>query len=142
MTASDDEFRAFFGRYARTFHEDLEQFCDLYEFPCETVRLDGSVQRFSMRGDAVRFFEIVKMAYESEGCRRWNIRGLVAEQPRSSSALVVVDWDMIDGAGSPIRGWRQSYTLVERLGVWKVCASTLHQGSERTYREAPAATRR
>jgi hypothetical protein len=43
---------------------------------------------------------------------------------------------MVDDAESPIRGWRQSYTLVVRFGAWKVSGSTLHQGSERAYRES------
>jgi hypothetical protein len=131
------EFRAFFERYARTFHEDIERFCDLYEFPCETARLDGTVQRFSTKGDAVTFFTAAKMAYEGEGCRRWDIRALVADERSSGDVLVVVDWDMIDEAASPIRGWRQSYSLVQSLRGWKVCASTLHQGSERSYRVPP-----
>jgi hypothetical protein len=137
MTRLDEELGAFFGRYARTFHEDLERFCDLYEFPCETARLDGTVQRFSTKGDAVSFFAAAQKAYEAEGCRRWDIRGLVVHQHSPGRALVVVDWDMIDDTASPIRGWRQSYSLVESLGQWKVCGSTLHQGSERTYRAPP-----
>jgi hypothetical protein len=137
MTRLEGELRTFFERYARTFHEDVERFCDLYEFPCETVRLDGTVQRFLTKGDAVGFFAAAKKAYEAEGCRRWDIRGLVADQRPSGGALVVIDWDMIDDAASPIRGWRQTYSLVESLGEWKVRGSTLHQGSERTYRVPP-----
>jgi hypothetical protein len=131
MNRLEDEFRAFFEKYARTFHEDVERFCDLYEFPCETTRLDGTVQRFSTKGEAASFFVAAKEAYEAEGCRRWDIRTLAADRRPFGRALVVIDWDMIDDAESPIRGWRQSYSLVERLGEWKVCGSTLHQGSER-----------
>jgi hypothetical protein len=134
MTQVEAELRAFFERYARIFHEEVERFCDLYEFPCETARLDGSVQRFSTKADAVYFFAAAKKAYEAEGCRRWDIRHLVAEQPPSGGAFAVVDWDMVDDAASPIRGWKQSYSLLDSHGEWKVCGSTLHQGSERTYR--------
>jgi hypothetical protein len=137
MPPLEAEFRAFFERYARTFHQDVERFCDLYEFPCETARLDGTVQRFLTKGDAVAFFDVVKKAYEAEGCRRWDIRALAADLRPTGGVLVVVDWDMIDDAGSPIRGWRQSYSLVESLGEWRVCGSTLHSGSERTYRARP-----
>jgi len=137
MTPLEGELRAFFEGYARTFHEDVERFCDLYEFPCETMRLDGTVQRFSTKGDAVSFFAAAKKAYETEGCRRWDIRGLVSDERPSGDVLVVVDWGMIDDAASPIRGWRQSYSLVSSLGAWKVCGSTLHQGSERTYQGSP-----
>jgi hypothetical protein len=34
MTRLDEDLRAYFERYARTFHEDVERFCDLYEFRC------------------------------------------------------------------------------------------------------------
>jgi hypothetical protein len=136
-TRLEEEFRAFFERYARTFHEDLERFCDLYEFPCETTRLDGTVLRFSTKRDAVSFFAAAKKGYEAEGCRRWNIRALSADQRPSGRALVVVEWDMIDEASAPIRGWTQSYSLVDSIGAWKVCASTLHPGSQRTYRVLP-----
>jgi hypothetical protein len=135
MTPFENDFRAFFENYARMFHEDVERFCDLYEFPCTTARLDGTVHRFPTKKDAVGFFTTAKQTYEAEGCRRWAMRELVADQPPSGGAVVTVDWDMLDDGDSPIRGWRQSYTLVRSLDAWKVRASVLLGGSERKYRE-------
>jgi hypothetical protein len=136
MTSLEKDFRAFFETYARTFHDDVGRFCDLYEFPCTTARLDGTVHRFPTKEDAVRFFTTAKASYEAEGCRRWAVKGLVTDQPPSGEVVATVDWDMLDGGDSPIRGWRQSYTLLRSLGGWKVRASTLLAGSERTYRGA------
>src|SRR5439155_675046 len=58
MTPLEANLRAFFEEYARTFHQSVEGFCDLYEFPSETVRLDGTVQRFYTKGAAVEFFTL------------------------------------------------------------------------------------
>jgi hypothetical protein len=138
IPARRDDLLAFFERYARTFQEDVGRFCDLYEFPCVTTRLDGSVERFVTRDDAVRFFAAAKRRYEDEGCRRWAIRRLDVE-PRRSEDVVIIDWDMLDTEGVAIRGWRQSYDVVRRHSDWKVRGSTLHAGSERAYRQATKA---
>jgi hypothetical protein len=131
MTPLEADLLAFFEAYARTFHEDVDSFCDLYRFPSTTARLDGTVVLFSAKADALAFFSSAKQRYEAEGCARWAIRRLVAEQLGSGSAIATIDWDMTTADHSPIRGWQQTYNVIRSFGTWKVLHSTLHVGSER-----------
>src|SRR5437764_9617560 len=96
MTSLEEDLRSFFERYARTFHEDVGLFCDLYEFPATTIRLDGTVQHFQAKHDAMQFFAVAKERYEAEGCRRWEIRTCAVERREPEGALVTIDWEMID----------------------------------------------
>ncbi len=109
MNPLETNLRAFFEQYALTFHQDFEGFCDLYDFPSETVRLDGVVQRFQTKDAAAEFFALAKKKYENEGCVQWGIRGFVAEDLGTGRAIAMVDWDMKTSDGMPIRGWRQTY---------------------------------
>ncbi len=133
MNQLETDLRAFFEHYARTFHEDVGRFCDLYFLPATTVRLDGSVQLFQTRQDAVRFFALAKQKYENEGCTRWSIRRFNAEQLGEGSAAATIEWDMLRADHSKIRGWRQTYNVIGKPGHWKVLHSTLHIGSELVY---------
>ncbi|HXT99470.1 MAG TPA: hypothetical protein VN903_00670 [Polyangia bacterium] len=137
MTPLEENLRAFFQNYARTFHQDLNNFCDLYEIPSETVRLDGLVQRFDTKGTAVEFFTLAKKRYEEEGCAQWGIRGFVVEDRGGGRARATIDWDMKDANGMPIRGWRQTYDVIGGPIHWKVQHSTLHAGSEVAYPGLP-----
>jgi hypothetical protein len=139
MTQLETTLRAFFERYARTFHEDVERFCALYDFPSETVRLDGSVQRFDTRAAAVQFFAGARKKFEEEGCARWGIRGLVAEEVGEGYAATI-DWDMLTADGRPIRGWRQTYEVAGGGTDWKVRRARLHAGSEVAYPAAASST--
>jgi hypothetical protein len=127
------DLHAFFERYARTFHEDVGRFCDLYFYPSTTVRLDGTVQLFGAKEGAVHFFSLAKQKYENEGCSRWAIRNLSAVQLGDGGAAATVDWDMLSVDRSQIRGWRQTYNVIGTPGHWRVLHSTLHMGSERAY---------
>ncbi|MCA3160106.1 MAG: hypothetical protein ING31_11025 [Burkholderiales bacterium] len=133
MRLSESDLREFFETYARTFHEDISRFCDLYYFPSATVRLDGTVQFFHAKEDAMHFFTRAKQRYEEDGCAHWRIRRLAAEQLGSGSASATIDWDMLKADQSPIRGWRQTYNVIGSTSHWKVLHSTLHMGSELGY---------
>jgi hypothetical protein len=137
MNSLETNLRAFFEHYARTFHQDLEGFCDLYDFPSETIRLDGAVQRFHTRDAAAEFFALAKQKYETEGCAQWGIRGLVAEDRGSGRAAATIDWDMKSSNGMRIRGWKQTYELMGGPVHWKVQRSMLHPGSEVAYSALP-----
>ena len=133
----ETSLRAFFEHYARTFHQDVERFCDLFDVPSETLRLDGSVQRFDTRRAAVEFFALAKSKFEDEGCAQWGIRGLAAEDLGRGCAMATIEWDMQRIDGTPIRGWRQTYYVVGGPIHWKVHRSALHAGSEVVYPALP-----
>jgi len=137
MTPLEADLRAYFEMYARTFHESVERFCDLYEFPSETVRLDGTVQRFYTQRAAEEFFSLAKSRYEVEGCAQWGIRSFTAEDLGPGHARATIDWDMKDSDGTPIRGWRQTYDVIGGPKHWRVRHSTLHAGSEVAYPALP-----
>jgi len=137
MTQLETNLRAFFERYARTFHQDVERFCELYAFPSETVRLDGTVQLFRGKAAAIEFYALAKRRYENEGCAQWGIRRFVAEDSGSGCASATIDWDMKTADGRPIRGWRQTYGVAGGPLHWRVQRSMLHAGSEVVYPAAP-----
>jgi hypothetical protein len=94
------------------------------------VRLDGGVQVFLKKEDAVTFFSEARQKFETEGCRQWSIDRLTAEPLGETAAVATIDWEMMRDDRSRIRGWRQTYNLLGRPGHWKVVLSTLHAGSE------------
>jgi hypothetical protein len=137
MTPLETNLRSFFEQYARTFHGDVGAFCDLYDFPSETVRLDGTVLRFHTKDEAANFFALAKKKYEDEGCSQWGIRSLVAEERGSGHVVATIGWDMRSRDGVPIRGWTQTYEVIGGPIHWKVRSSTLHRGTEVAYPPLP-----
>ena len=70
-TELETNLRDFFDGYARAFHADLGRFCEHYHFPSTTARLDGTLQSFVTKDEAMDFFAGAKETYEAEGCTQW-----------------------------------------------------------------------
>jgi hypothetical protein len=129
-TELETELRAFFEGYARTFHADLDRFCEHFHFPCTTVRLDGALQVLRTKEEALEFFAAAQEQYEAEGCTHWGITQLAAVPLGEGSATATIDWAMLRADGSSIRGWTQTYNVIGSAHGWHVLLSTLHVGSE------------
>jgi hypothetical protein len=130
MTSVETELREYFERYAKLFHENLDQFCALYHEPSTTVRLDGSVEQFQTRPLAHEFFASARANYERLGCRSWAIRNFSVQELGTSSAAATLDWEMLTADGALIRGWRQTYNVIRSDESWLVVLSTLHVGTD------------
>jgi len=129
-TALETELRGFFDGYARAFHADLARFCEHYHFPSTTARLDGTLQSFVTKEEAMDFFAGAKARYEAEGCTHWGIKRLAALPLGAGSAAATIDWEMLRADDSPIRGWTQTYNVIASSNGWHVLLSTMHVGSE------------
>jgi hypothetical protein len=129
-TELETDLRDFFDGYARAFHADLGRFCEHYHFPSTTARLDGTLQSFVTKDEAMDFFAGAKQAYEVEGCTQWAIKRLTALPLGTGSAAATIDWVMLRADESPIRGWTQTYNVIASSNGWHVLLSTLHVGSE------------
>jgi len=120
------EVREFVETYNATFRSiDGHRIAALYHSPCVTLRGDGSIH--SLASDQlVSFFQGVVDTYQREGYRDSRFEIVQVVPLGGHSALVMLDWEMLRGDGSLIRGWRQSYNLVRTKDVWQILVSTFH----------------
>jgi ketosteroid isomerase-like protein len=122
----EGEVRAFLESYNKAFASiDGARIAALYHSPCVTLRGDGSIHCLSSN-DLAAFFQNVADTYHREGYRDGRFKMLDVVPIGGRSALVTVDWGLLRGDGSVIRGWRQSYNLVRVNGTWQILVSTFH----------------
>jgi ketosteroid isomerase-like protein len=122
----EGEVRAFLESYNKAFASiDGARIAALYHSPCVTLRGDGSIHCLSSN-DLAAFFQNVADTYHREGYRDGRFKMLDVVPIGGRSALVTVDWELLRGDGSVIRGWRQSYNLVRVNGTWQILVSTFH----------------
>ena len=122
----DDEVRTFLESYNKAFASiDGVRIAALYYSPCVTLRGDGSIHCLTS-GDLAAFFQNVADTYHREGYRDGRFKILQVVPIGERSALVTVEWELLRGDGSVIRGWRQSYNLVRVKGGWQILVSTFH----------------
>jgi hypothetical protein len=122
----DDEVRSFLESYDEAFASiDGARIAALYHSPCVTLRGDGSIHCLTSN-DLAAFFQNVADTYYREGYRDGRFKILQVVPIGGRSALVTVDWELLRGDGSLIRGWRQSYNLVRVNAAWQILVSTFH----------------
>ena len=122
----DDEVRTFLESYNKAFASiDGARIAALYYSPCVTLRGDGSIHCLTSH-DLAAFFQNVADTYHREGYRDGRFKILQVVPIGGRSALVTVDWELLRGDGSVIRGWRQSYNLVRVKAAWQILVSTFH----------------
>jgi hypothetical protein len=122
----EGEVRAFLESYNKTFASiDGARIAALYHSPCVTLRGDGSIHCLSSN-DLAAFFQNVADTYHREGYRDGRFKILEVVPIGGRSVLVTVDWELLRGDGTVIRGWRQSYNLVRVKGAWQILVSTFH----------------
>lgn len=69
---------------------------------------------------------LVADTYPRDGFRDGRFKILEVVPIGGRSVLVTVDWEVLRGDGTVIRGWRQSYSLVRVKGEWLILVSTFH----------------
>jgi hypothetical protein len=122
----DNEVRTFLESYNKAFASiDGARIAALYHSPCVTLRGDGSIHCLTT-GDLAAFFQNVADTYHREGYRDGRFKILQVAPLGERSALVTVDWELLRGDGSVIRGWTQSYNLVRVNAGWQILVSTFH----------------
>ena len=122
----EDEVRSFLESYNKAFASiDGARIAALYHSPCVTLRGDGSIHSLTS-DDLGTFFQNVTDTYYREGYRDGRFKILQVVPIGGRSALVTVDWELLRGDGSVIRGWRQSYNLVRVKAAWQILVSTFH----------------
>jgi len=122
-----EEVRGFFQEYNNAFASiDGGRIAALYYMPTVTMRADGSIHCLQSREELARFFQNVADTYHREGYRDGRFKILEVISIGGRSALATLDWELLRGDGSVIRGWRQSYNLVRSGGGWQILVSTFH----------------
>jgi len=122
-----EEVRGFFQEYNKAFASiDGGRIAALYYMPTVTMRADGSIHCLQSREELARFFQNVADTYHREGYRDGRFKILEVISIGGRSALATLDWELLRGDGSVIRGWRQSYNLVRSGGGWQILVSTFH----------------
>jgi ketosteroid isomerase-like protein len=124
----DDAVRTFLESYNKAFASiDGARIAALYHSPCVTMRGDGSIHRLTS-DDLAAYLQNVADTYHREGYRDGRFKIVLVVPIGGRSALVTVDWELLRGDGSVIRGWRQSYNLVRVKAAWQILVSTFHVG--------------
>lgn len=122
-----EEVRRFFEEYNDAFASiDGSRIAALYYMPTVTMRADGSIHCLQSREELARFFQGVADTYHRDGYRNGRFQDLDVMSIGGQSALATMDWTLLRGDGSVIRGWRQSYNLVRHGGGWQILVSTFH----------------
>jgi hypothetical protein len=122
-----EEVGGFFQEYNKAFASiDGGRIAALYFTPTVTMRADGSIHCLQSREELTRFFQNVADTYYREGYRDGRFKNLDVISIGGRSALATLNWELLRGDGSVIRGWRQSYNLVRSGGGWQILVSTFH----------------
>ena len=121
------EVQGFFEQYNKAFASiDGGRIAALYYMPTVTMRADGSIHCLQSREELARFFQNVADTYRGEGYRDGRFNNLEVIAIGGRSVLATMDWELLRGDGSVIRGWRQSYNLVRVGSGWQILVSTFH----------------
>lgn len=122
-----DEIRGFFQTYNTTFASmDGGRIAALYSAPTITMRADGSIHCLQSREELAQFFGNVVDTYQRDGYHSGRFKNLEVASIGGRSAVATMDWELLRGDGSVLRGWRQSYNLVRGEGGWRILVSTFH----------------
>jgi hypothetical protein len=122
----DDEVHRFLESYDKAWASlDGSRIAALYHSPCVTLRGDGSIHCLTSN-DLAAFFQNVAETYHREGWRDARFNILQIGPIGGRSALVTVDFELLRGDGSVIRGWRQSYNLALVEAGWRILVATFH----------------
>jgi ketosteroid isomerase-like protein len=121
------EIGNFFSDYTKLFDErNAAAIATYYHAPSITMRADASVHAFQTREELQEFFQGVAEKYYAEGLRRSTFTNLDLKPIGSKSVLATLEWQMLRGDGSKIRGWWQSYNLIRPDERWQILTSTIH----------------
>ena len=121
------EIGNFFSDYTKLFDErNAAAIATYYHAPSITMRADASVHVFQTREELQEFFQGVAEKYYAEGLRRSTFTNLDLKPIGSKSVLATLEWQMLRGDGSKIRGWWQSYNLIRPHERWQILTSTIH----------------
>jgi uncharacterized NTF2-like protein DUF6841 len=124
----DSEVHTFLEGYNRAFASvEGARIAAFWHSPCVTMRGDGSIHCLTSN-DLPAFLQNVADTYYREGYRDGRFKILQVVPIGGRGAVVTVDWELLRGDGSVIRGWRQSYNLVRVEAGWQILVSTFHVG--------------
>lgn len=112
----EQSVRTFFGEYNGLWSApkiDASRVALFYHAPCLTLRGDGSFHALMTRQEVEAFLQRVADTYKGEGLHHSLIKSFSFTPVGGRSAFVTIDWEMRRQDNSVIRGWRQSYNLVQ-----------------------------
>lgn len=121
------DLRAFFDGFVADFARfDGAPIARRYGLPYLSIDAEGGATLLPTRTRITEYFQGVLDEYRARGVQRCRIDRFEALPLGGRSALVTVDWSLLDGADGPVSGWRESYTLVRTADGWRIAVSTDH----------------
>ena len=122
-----DGIRSLLERYREAFDAaDARMIAECYHEPCVTIRGDGSFHLLPDKISTQRLLGAVADQYHREGMQRGVYSNLQIQMLGEKCALVTLDWQLLRSDGSVIRGWAQSYNVIDVNGTCYFYVSTFH----------------
>lgn len=121
------ELEQFFQDFADAFAAcSGELIAPRYLVPYVALAADGSLQHFASHAAISAYFQAVLERYFQQGCRRCRYSALQMMALGNDSAVASVTWALLDGSGSRVSSWRESYNLTRTGDGLKIFASVDH----------------
>ncbi len=123
------EIKQFFDAFVQAFEAfDGPLIARRYAAPYVALNGDGVLQSLTTQVRIGEYFQAVVDHYHQTGCRSCRYKGLEVIPLGQNSALATVTWELLQGDGSSIHSWRESYNLMRTAQGWFIFASTDHVG--------------
>jgi len=116
----------FFARYAeRYMASDVDAISAVYEAPLLAVR-EGHAIHLPNRTAVREHLAELMQAYAAAGAARADVAELEVLPLGTSSAIVMVRWEVRDATGTLLRDFRSTYQLLRVDGAWRILSYTNH----------------
>ena len=121
------EAAAFFDAFVQAFATfDGAQVARRYFAPYLARHGDGSLDCFSDPTQIAAYFQRILDAYHERGCRSCAYESLDVSGMGRDCLLATVTWSLLQGNGSLVARWRESYSLARTPDGLKIFASVDH----------------
>ena len=122
-----DAVVTFFDEFVEAFQSfSGEIIARRYLAPYFAVRADGRTDCFATDAEIVEYFQETVDAYHAQGGRTCRYTNLEVVPLSGHCAKGTVTWELLDGDGRVLNGWRESFNISRTGDEMKVFASVDH----------------
>ena len=120
------EFDSFFSQYAEQYMaSDVDGISGVYEAPLLAVR-EGRAIHLPDRTAVRDHLTELMAAYQKAGAARADIADINVMNLGNSSAMVTVNWRVIDAGGALVRDFHTTYQVLRVDAEWRILSYTNH----------------
>ena len=122
-----DEAEHFFDDFVEAFATfDGAVVARRYRTPFLALGSAGAATVLTTVDEIAAYFQEFLDDYRAQGCRSCRYVDLAVVGTGTTSGLVTATWELLDGGGSVVQSWRESYVVVREGAALRVSASVDH----------------